>query len=399
MRPGYDPGEFWILIGLVLRIAQRIGIHLKSYPTNLSIIEVQTRRRLWWQIIILDARCAQRCGTNAFSNPEQWDVPLPLNVNDSDLTPNMIITPRDHLGATEMTFCLVMYEIAIFLRRSAAIIYFGASLLESLPNKDKVLDELDETLERKFLRYCDPVIPLHILTGSVVRIVCGKLRFTLCHPRQFQDGGASMGAKEKDKLFETCLIMIERDNILHSTESIRGFKWRMDHQFQVDAFVYLLSELRFRPSGTLADKAWSEISETFSHRPNMISDVENPLFVAIGNLTLKSWEVRDQQLRRQYPNSQLPSPPYFVKQLEARRTNSTSFSAEALRGSSTMGIDAYPSRSQAAEANGVLVPSEISDPMLMNMDPIDWNYWSDLIHDAGAYSIDNGPTQASQWPA
>src|SRR6202012_4892734 len=139
------------------------------------------------------------------------------------------------------------------------------------------------------------VIPLHILAGSIVRIVCGKLRFQLCHPRQFQDGGAGMEAKEKDKLFETCLTMIERDNFLHSTESIRGFVWRMDHQFQIDAFVYLLSELRFRASSSLADKAWSEISETFTHRQNMISDVENPLYAAIGNLALKSWEVRDQQ--------------------------------------------------------------------------------------------------------
>jgi hypothetical protein len=238
-----------------------MDLHKKIYPTNLSVIEVQVRRRLWWQIVVQDSRAAQRCRMASLVSSEHWDVPLPLNINDSDLTPDMIVEPRGHVGSTEMTLRLMMYDIGKFLRNAAATTPFGgtwqrvAPVREGLLNNDKVIDQLEEMLESKYLKYCDPVIPLHIVTRSLAKIVCCRLRLTARHPRQFLDRGLSMTQQDKDILFDVCLSMIEQDNFLHSTDCVRGFLWQIDLEFQVDAFVYLLSELRYQVPEPLAQKA------------------------------------------------------------------------------------------------------------------------------------------------
>jgi hypothetical protein len=64
-----------------------------------------------------------------------------------------------------------------------------------------------------------------------------------------------MTQQDKDILFDVCLSMIEQDNFLHSTDCVRGFLWQIDLEFQVDAFVYLLSELRYQVPEPLAQKA------------------------------------------------------------------------------------------------------------------------------------------------
>lgn len=124
-----------------------------------------------------------------------------------------------------------------------------------ISHKDKAIDELEDVLESKFLRYYDPVIPLHILARGVVKVVVGRMRLTTRHPRRYPDRGISMPQEKKMDLFDICLMMVEQDNLLHSTQCVRGFLWHMDLQSQLDAVVYLLSELRNQTTGEKADKA------------------------------------------------------------------------------------------------------------------------------------------------
>jgi hypothetical protein len=371
-------------------------------------LETQIRRRLWWQIVTLDARYAQQCGADALVNPKQWETPLPLNVNDCDLTSEMIVAPRNHLGFTEMIFCLMVYEIGMFLRRSGAMAPFGGSWqkLSSLPiplsKKDKVIDELEEMLEWKYLRYLDPVIPLHILARSIVKIACGKMRLTTRHPRLFADRGSTMVKEEKDRLFDICLMMIEQDNFLHSMDCVKGFLWHLNLNFQVDALVCLLSELRYRDPGTSTDKAWSEISKTYTHHPNIVFDTKSPLSVAIGNLTLKSWEIRDQRLQTHHLNLQQSSRPSFIsKLLEQRTTNGTSCSTEPSSRTAEMGFDtaSLNPHNQSSDAYGGLGPSLTPHTPGASMEPIDWDSWNDLIHDEEEYNVDNFAPQTSDWTA
>src|SRR5208282_2454545 len=85
MREHYEPCSTWLLSGLAVRIGQRIGLHRESATEQVSVFEAEMRRRLWWQILIVDFRSAQLSGVTVESNHQLFERKRPLNVNDSDL--------------------------------------------------------------------------------------------------------------------------------------------------------------------------------------------------------------------------------------------------------------------------------------------------------------------------
>ena len=348
---------------------------------SLGVLDSEINRRLWWQIIVLDARSADRSGAGG-SYVEEWDLALPLNINDSDLTSAMTVPPSNHLGATEMVFCLIMYEIGTFLRHSTSMAVFDGSWQKftsytvPLANKDKVIDELEEIIERKYLRFCDPVIPLHIAAASMAKMVIGRMRLTTRHPRQYPDRGACMSQEEKAKLFSICLMLIEQDNFNHSTTCIHNFLWRFDHHIELDAFVYLLSDLQRQINGPLVDKAWSQIAEAFVHHPEIVGNATNPLHIAVGNLTLRSWEVRAAEYRRHHRSPPEGSTPPFISKLRSQRMKVVSNASVATPlnheiETADSGITCEKDDTFLDNSNGLFDPSMMPD--------MDWNYWDDLI--------------------
>jgi hypothetical protein len=62
LRRNDDARKIWTLTGLVVRIAQTLGIHRDGSHFGLPPFEIELRRRLWWQVCILDARSSEDHG-------------------------------------------------------------------------------------------------------------------------------------------------------------------------------------------------------------------------------------------------------------------------------------------------------------------------------------------------
>src|SRR5690242_19811923 len=112
-----DPSSLGTLMGSAIRMAQSQGLHRDGTALGLSAFETEMRRRLWWYIVTLDERLTELAGSES-SSFRFTDTALPSNVNDADLEPDMPKLPRERTGASEMTFCLVKYEIARFMREN-----------------------------------------------------------------------------------------------------------------------------------------------------------------------------------------------------------------------------------------------------------------------------------------
>src|SRR5450432_224511 len=260
-----------------------MGIHRDGTSLGLSVFETEMRRRLCWQIVLLDSRSAQLSGSGASLMHTLWDTKLPLNVNDSDISPEMREAPIQYEGLTEMVFCLVRYEFGQFLREHAGDSGFDghwenlSSAANSIAEKDRKIDELEQLLENKFIRHCDPLIPLHMLATAVARSAICKLRLTCHHPRQYADNGASMPQSEKDLLAANSLRMIEYDSLGQSMATMKRFLWHINSYFQLDAFVFLVNDLRQRTQGELAERAWQQVQQVYENHPDLVNDVPNPI--------------------------------------------------------------------------------------------------------------------------
>jgi len=156
--------------------------------------------------------------------------------------------PTEKEGATEMMFCCLRYDVAEAiknagtLKKNSEVDWVMPRGPQHLQDKDKAIDELEAKFAQKYVRYCDQSIPLHLLTLYVARSIITTLRIIAHHPRQYPDKGASIPQSEKDFLFEQCLNELEIDGLGHTVKAVERFRWHIQDHFQMDAFIYLLSE-------------------------------------------------------------------------------------------------------------------------------------------------------------
>lgn len=311
----------WILSGSTTRIAQRLGLHRDGSNHNISPFDAEIRRRTWWQIVFLDGHSSKLAGAGFPAWLAKFDTKIPLNISDSELSPSMKDVPTEKEGVTEMIFCCLRYETAQALRDANKHRQAGEGFLQiqigsidTITGKDNAINELEHRFQERYIRHCDPSIPLHLLAIYTAKSVICTMRINVHHPRQHPDKGVSMPQKEKDMVFSESLKVLEYDSLAHTTPAIRGYAWMIASHFQLDTFIYVLSELRHRTAGEIVDRAWQQIKLSYDNRPEMINDTKNSLYIAIGNLALKAWAKREEKAR------EYRAPPRFISLLRARRS-------------------------------------------------------------------------------
>nr|OQO13184.1 hypothetical protein B0A51_17700 [Rachicladosporium sp. CCFEE 5018] len=268
LRRNNDARVIWTLTGLVVRIAQTIGIHRDGMHFGLKPFEIEMRRRLWWQVCILDTRASEDHGCDPTITEQSFDTKMPLNVNDVDITPDMAELPAEKLGCTDMTFCLIRFEVANTFRRINYVppgppracqeMFQGVTLEE----KEKWITDCHNRLEDRYLAHCDMNVPLYWVTATVARLMMSKMWLMVYHPFQRQDGGASLSAETKEKLFITSLENIEYSLLLETESRTMKWGWLFKTYMQWHALAFILSELCHRTTGDLVERAWVAVEKT-----------------------------------------------------------------------------------------------------------------------------------------
>ncbi|KAH7081227.1 hypothetical protein BKA63DRAFT_405963 [Paraphoma chrysanthemicola] len=273
----------------------RIGLHRDPVKLGLLPFDVEVRRRLWWQIMMLEGYAQKLAGTGTAGTILMGDVNMPSNVNDSDLFIGMKDPPPEHEGASEMMFFLIRCHVGEFLKRSADTHTTFDGVWNRLTTsavhvaiKNKAITELEVLFDRKFLQYCDPSIPWHLMCSQLGKAIIFMMRF-MAHSTEYYN--VDMLQAEKDLLFDLALQVIAAQNLAYTMKEMQGFMWHVNLHFQWKAFVYLLSELRYRFDGPVVDKAWGEVAKAHDYHPSFDKELAlRALPVAVSNLTLKAWD-------------------------------------------------------------------------------------------------------------
>ncbi|KAL5117156.1 hypothetical protein ACEQ8H_004981 [Pleosporales sp. CAS-2024a] len=267
LRRNDDARKIWTLTGLLVRIAQTLGIHRDGSHFKLPPFEIEMRRRLWWQVCILDARSSEDHGCDPTIVEAQYDTKMPLNVNDADLHPDMTEFPQERKGFTDMTFGLLRFEVANIFRRilyvppgSNRCNWFFANL--SIAEKEKWISECHERLEEKYLTNMDMSVPLCWVIATISRLIMSKMWLIIYHPHQRKDGGTTLPQETKDKLFITSLENIEYSILLETEARTMKWGWLFRTYVQWHAVAFLLSELCVRTKGEAVERAWRALEAT-----------------------------------------------------------------------------------------------------------------------------------------
>lgn len=235
------------------------------------------RRRLWWQIIILDGRAAEDRASDPMISEQSYNTMMPSNVNDEDISPSNtgIIISRD--GYTEMTYCLICHEVSVAIRRLNYVPPglpggLAADAGSSQEEKERLVMECHERLETKYLRYCDMAIPLPWATSTVTRMIMARMWLIVHRPLQQQEGGRSPQTADREKLLLTATEVIEYAHTLETAKCAEKWRWFFSTWHQWYALTMALTELCHVTQGPAADRAWEAVNSVFDSWATNVAD-------------------------------------------------------------------------------------------------------------------------------
>ncbi|KAF2171743.1 hypothetical protein M409DRAFT_63345 [Zasmidium cellare ATCC 36951] len=384
MRNDYDPHTFWILTGIAVRIAQRMGLHRDGEELGLNPFDVQMRRRVFWQLLPLDGLSGQLSGTGIAIAADSWDTKQPLNLEDEDIWPGMETPPVERKGATSMIFILARTEIGRFHQKIRPALgpnngNWGVVWdARDIPEIQEALRDLENMLEEKYVRYCDISIPIQVLCIAMARGAINSARLRIRRPRGKTSEGISI--EERKELYAMAEKVLGHDLAVQQNASLDRFNWHMRQFFQWDPLITMLQEARQLDCVIEPEALWSKVELVYSVHPELFVQ-KRSIDIALNRLTIKSWDAM--QANNLYPTPE----PAFVTSLreaitrrEASRQNtetpkqSVNVFDPSLDASSDMPAANYINYNPVLGYNNMnLGPMEN-----MNAD-IDWLFWDQML--------------------
>ncbi|KAL8695075.1 MAG: hypothetical protein Q9218_000353 [Villophora microphyllina] len=304
----HDDTRFvWTMAGLLIRLAQALGLQRDGEQFGLSPFETEMRRRLWWQIVHVDLRASEDHGSEPSIQEFTFDTRFPLNINDDDISPNMKEYPSEHEGATEMTFDLIRYTVSATARRLSYVPPGPGKCRKknetfTLEHKERLMEELHQHVENKYLKYCDMKNPLHWVAGTVLRLVLAKMWLVVHHPVQREQGADNkeLSQDTKDRLFRTSVDIIQWSNLLEMEPSTKKWGWLFRTYVQWHAVAFVLSQLCIRVKGPEVERAWQVIGEIFGDLGGLVgAQKRGMLWKPLRRLIARAQAVRARELEKQ----------------------------------------------------------------------------------------------------
>ncbi|CAK7264707.1 hypothetical protein SEPCBS119000_001131 [Sporothrix epigloea] len=288
----HSPGQsIWIIYGMVLRLAQSIGLHRDGSNFGLSPFECEIRRRIWGNMVKQDDRSAEDHGIDVGVPDMGTDIQEALNLNDSDIYPEIKELPKPQMQWTDMS-------ASVCIRRLSTTVAYVVRLLNEmkaaqLPGNDRsaqwavLSPDLPLTEARRvaimternqyvddLLKQCNMMVPVQRASYKAVRLVQLKsdfiTRLQLATILARADGNNGMTAAgdgnsvpviaTEENLSLACEI-IEFNFDIMEDELIQDYRWTAEIYPQYHVLLYVLWHLCVKPvrnsNPTLRDRAWA----------------------------------------------------------------------------------------------------------------------------------------------
>ena len=162
-----------------------------------------------------------------------------------------------------------------------------------------------------------------------------------------------MSQADQDVAFESCIRLLQLDRDI---SAINFSPHLIEYQLvctEVEALVYVVSELRQRVRGGLVRTAWAIVERMYKEYPQLLQP-DDKFYTALADLTLEACEVRSTEVE-----AHGVAVPEFVTQMREIRGNVGPNNVP------TAGIES-------------MVPDESFQFGLIYDDPLDWVYWNEL---------------------
>ncbi|PQE23155.1 fungal specific transcription factor domain protein [Rutstroemia sp. NJR-2017a BVV2] len=413
VRDMYDARTMWSLTGVAMRVAEGMGMQRDGTLLGLSPFETEIRRRVWWQLKMHEFRAAELNGQSKFRVFDFDETPpkKAANVNDRDLWPAMPLPPIESTKPTEMIWCTLRSDLATFAAGQVAKMKNESQFkftseeyaaLDDMKMKDGFIKGLEDLLETKYLRFCDPSQPLQFLTLLGARMSTNIVRFIAHHPRRWAKLD-HVPPSEQQFVWDIAISLLEQCNMLQSNPQLQCFAWSQPYVMPWHVVIHVLDTIRVDPLHDDSTKAWSLLTALYTNNQDTLLGNKQPIYVAIGNLCLRAFDAYTAASTQ--AKSKLPEPPEFITKLRDLRraakakkdvvltAKKKETTTDLQNGSATTIADATNPTSaappaQAQEINHLQAPNQVSSNMRSDADSFWLNQSLDGVFTNGAADTD-----------
>ncbi|KAI8629686.1 hypothetical protein F5Y19DRAFT_73912 [Xylariaceae sp. FL1651] len=305
----------WALLGLPIRLAQALNIHQDGDGTHLRLspYEAELRRRLWWQLIVLDIRAAEDRGTNTIIVRGSYNTRLPHNINDAEFGPDTTAPLQDRPGPSDVTFSLCTAQssgISLLLEHGQGTCFHQS--------EEDVVRQA-RCLESQFVRGADPGHVGSYLASFTVRLIILKMWLVMRYPLHRRGGGgkpatlppvsasdilapftstsapspassmqqqqhqqeggrppyaAAAAAVSRESTLRTAISVLELADFAQTGPYSDRFRWWSDMYVQWHPLAVALAELCTQTRGEAVEHAWRVVEDVFPRWSDKIADTK-----------------------------------------------------------------------------------------------------------------------------
>lgn len=229
------------------------------------------RSLLWYQICFLDFKTAEAQGPHPSIRTDDFDIPLPLNVDDDVFefgTAKWQHQPTPVHGWTDATLSLIRYECNEIHR----LIFRGRIEMD---RKVITLHDLRATVEArkwrihsKYLQYLDASVPIQRYAGLVATLLMSRCDTMLLYrhlPQTTLQPRSDSENRLRDVLLTAALTTLEIGATLDTLPSLSSWAWYSTTYQQYHAVLLLLTELYRTPDLARKDRMMTIIDHIFGH--------------------------------------------------------------------------------------------------------------------------------------
>ncbi|KAH8595910.1 hypothetical protein B0O99DRAFT_543302 [Bisporella sp. PMI_857] len=216
----------WALLGMTYNVAIALGCHIDPESLPLNKIQCEERRRCFAGLMMLYTIQSTALGNLDALLQHKYDVRLPANVNDVDITESLIKLPA--AGPTQMTYLLFKFQLYNLATKICQEIFASAPSRASIQDLDQQICATQELWDAQYLADSSTgAIPayhaahLHILHGYAHQL------FLLLHRPLFAQSvlGLDIPNESQIRCIASAEALLDIHRVLCETPEYRKYLW------------------------------------------------------------------------------------------------------------------------------------------------------------------------------
>ncbi|KIW97227.1 uncharacterized protein Z519_02619 [Cladophialophora bantiana CBS 173.52] len=245
------------MCGMAVFLAVRAGLNRDGASSDLSCLEVELRRRTWWQLVNLVDH-PDDFGLDYFPFSLGADTRLPLNVNDDELESQVVSPGEERTGFTESSFCLMQYEVTRTFHQIKM-----DRVREPLGRKfrsedaDQHLQSSRDLMRNKYLQGNGGMDASVVeYAADVIAMILAKRRVLMYIFPDRNRQGDLLPPDAQDHLFLLAIHVLELSRKLQTNRNSERWRWLSATYFQWSIAAFVVRNLTIRLPSPATNRAW-----------------------------------------------------------------------------------------------------------------------------------------------